>query len=67
MGDLDLKSEGLLALAGEKMTHRFDTASFLNSGALPPDDAIFLLASSLFFTFQDLSHLQVSPHQAVTH
>ena len=31
-GDLDLKSEGLLALAGENMTHRFVTVSFLISG-----------------------------------
>ena len=32
MGDLDLKSEGRLARAGENMTQRFHTASFLSSG-----------------------------------
>lgn len=32
---LDLKSEGLRALAGEKTTHRFVTVSFLISGSRP--------------------------------
>lgn len=32
MGDLDLKSEGRLALAGENITHRFVTESFLSCG-----------------------------------
>jgi len=31
-GDLDLKSVGLLALAGENMTQRLVTGSFLSSG-----------------------------------
>lgn len=31
-GDLDLKSEGRLARAGEKMTHWFVTGSFRSSG-----------------------------------
>ena len=47
-GDLDLKSEGRLALAGEKMTHRFVTASFLSWGLRPPD-AINLHCTALHF------------------
>lgn len=46
-GDFDLKSEGRLALAGENITQRFHTGSFLSSGFGFPeeDDAMVLLLS----------------------
>lgn len=37
-GDLDLKSEGRLALAGENITQRFHTASFLSCGFRFPEE-----------------------------
>lgn len=40
VGDLDLKSEGRFARAGENMTHRFVTGSFLSWGLRPVDSAI---------------------------
>lgn len=42
VGDLDLKSEGLLALAGENMTQRFETASFLSSGFRCSEEDVIL-------------------------
>lgn len=42
VGDLDLKSEGRLARAGENMTHLFQTVSFRSSGFRFEEDAIVL-------------------------
>jgi len=70
VGDLDLKSEGRLARAGENMTQRFHTASFLTSGSVFPEEeamscCVLISYGSLHSAFA-FSHLPLQ-HSRVSH